>query len=124
VHEPAPRRSRSAALLELAVEHAMEQAMGLTAEPLHQGTPASSCGEQGADRRGLAGTLLVGGRSRTGAVLSGAALMAGSACLRFGFFEAGQDSARDPKYTVVPQRQRLERGEAVRHPGAETPAGR
>ena len=35
--------------------------------------------------------------------------MAGSACTRFGVFEAGQESARDPKYTVVPQRQRLDR---------------
>jgi hypothetical protein len=26
---------------------------------------------------------------------------------RFGIFEAGLASARDPKYTVVPQRQRL-----------------
>jgi hypothetical protein len=49
--------------------------------------------------------------------------MAGSACLRFGVFEAGQDSARDPMYTVVPQRERLERGEAVRHPGGNRPAG-
>ncbi|MCW2616830.1 MAG: Polysulfide reductase, NrfD, partial [Frankiales bacterium] len=38
---------------------------------------------------------------------SGAALLAGTACLRFGVFEAGQASARDPKYTVVPQRERL-----------------
>ena len=35
--------------------------------------------------------------------------MAGSACTRFGVFEAGQDSAKDPKYTVVPQRERLDR---------------
>jgi hypothetical protein len=46
-------------------------------------------------------------------VISGAALMAGSAYTRFGIFEAGQQSARDPKYTVVPQRQRLDRGEGT-----------
>jgi hypothetical protein len=34
--------------------------------------------------------------------------MAGSAFTRFGIFEAGQQSARDPKYTVVPQRDRLD----------------
>jgi hypothetical protein len=45
-------------------------------------------------------------------VLSGAALMAGSACLRFGVFEAGQASARDPRYTVVPQRERLDQRRA------------
>jgi hypothetical protein len=33
--------------------------------------------------------------------------MAGSACTRFGVFEAGQESAKDPKYTVVPQRERM-----------------
>jgi len=63
---------------------------------------------------GAVGSLLAG-RSRAVAVVSGAALMAGSACTRFGIFEAGQQSARDPKYTVVPQRERVDRGEAVRH---------
>jgi hypothetical protein len=38
--------------------------------------------------------------------LSGAALLAASALTRFGIFEAGMASARDPKYTIVPQRQR------------------
>ena len=64
-----------------------------------------------------AGSALAG-RSRTVAVLSGAALLAGSACTRFGVFEAGQESAKDPKYTVVPQRERVERGEAVRFEGS------
>ncbi|WNB86903.1 hypothetical protein [Cellulomonas sp. ATA003] len=57
---------------------------------------------------------MVAGRSRAVAVLSGVALLAGSVCTRFGVFEAGQESAKDPKYTVVPQRERLERGEPVR----------
>ena len=48
---------------------------------------------------------------------AGAALMAGSACLRFGVFDAGQASARDPRYTVVPQRERLAAGKQERHPG-------
>jgi hypothetical protein len=39
--------------------------------------------------------------------MSGAGLLAGSLCGRFSTFEAGQASARDPKYTVVPQRERL-----------------
>jgi len=63
---------------------------------------------------GAVGSLLAG-RSRAVAAVSGAALMAGSACTRFGIFEAGQESARDPRYTVVPQRERVDRGEAVRH---------
>jgi len=53
---------------------------------------------------GLAGALL-GRRSRALSALSGAALLAASALTRFGIFEAGMASARDPKYTIVPQRQ-------------------
>jgi hypothetical protein len=42
-----------------------------------------------------------------GAVLSGGLLAAGSLLTRFGVFEAGLHSAKDPKYTVIPQRERL-----------------
>jgi hypothetical protein len=48
--------------------------------------------------------LLLGHRSRPAAVVAGLALLAGSACTRFGVFAAGVASAEDPKYTVVPQR--------------------
>ncbi len=54
---------------------------------------------------GLAGALL-GRRSRALSALSGASLLAASALTRFGIFEAGMASARDPKYTIVPQRHR------------------
>ncbi len=53
----------------------------------------------------LAGAVL-GRRSRAVSALAGAALVAASAMTRFGIFEAGLASARDPKYTVVPQRRR------------------
>lgn len=63
---------------------------------------------------GVAGALL-GRRSRVASALSGAALVAASAATRWGIFHAGLASAEDPKYTVVPQRQRLrERGTASR----------
>ena len=55
---------------------------------------------------GLASTGLAG-KGRPAAALSGAALMVASALTRFGVFEAGRAGARDPKYTVGPQRQRL-----------------
>ncbi len=121
---PARRLAVGGALLELAVEHKMEQAMGLTAEPLHEGKPGRlMAASKALTLAGTAGTLLLGRRSRAGAALSGAALLAGSACLRFGVFEAGQESARDPKYTVVPQRERLARAAAERagQPPATTP---
>jgi formate-dependent nitrite reductase membrane component NrfD len=53
----------------------------------------------------LAGAVL-GRRSRAISALSGASLVAASAMTRFGIFEAGMASARDPKYTIVPQRRR------------------
>jgi hypothetical protein len=53
----------------------------------------------------LAGAVL-GGRSRLVSAVSGASLLAASAMTRFGIFEAGMASARDPKYTIVPQRRR------------------
>lgn len=52
------------------------------------------------------GTLLAG-RSRTLAVASGLALASASALTRFGFVEAGIESAKDPRYTVGPQKRRL-----------------
>ncbi len=112
---PARRLAVGGALLELAAERRMEQAMGITAEPLHEGTAGRLMRASTAlTVAGVVGTLAVGSRSRLGAALSGAALMGGSACLRFGVFEAGQHSARDPRYTVVPQRERVDRGQATR----------
>ncbi len=56
---------------------------------------------------GAVGAATVARRSRVGAVASGLALLAGSALQRFGVFHAGVASTKDPKYTVVPQRERL-----------------
>ena len=114
---PARRLAVGGALLELAVEHKMEQAMGITAEPLHDG-PAGRLmrSSKALTIAGALGTVLLGSRSRLGAAASGAALLAGSACLRLGVFEAGQASARDPRYTVVPQRERADARTASRTP--------
>jgi sugar (pentulose or hexulose) kinase len=68
---------------------------------------------------GAVGAAVLGGRSRLAAGISGAALLAASACTRFGVFEAGLASARDPKYTVVPQRERLKRQEEQRKDAKE-----
>ncbi|MCU1589361.1 MAG: nrfD [Frankiales bacterium] len=105
---PARRLAVGGALLELAAEHRMEQSMGLAAEPLRAGTPGRFMrASKALTAFGAVTAAVLGGRSRVAAGLAGAALMAGSACTRFGVFEAGQESARDPKYTVVPQRERL-----------------
>ncbi len=112
---PARRMAAGGAVVELLAERQMERSMGVTAEPLHAGRAGTLMkAAKVLTAAGAAGALL-GGRSRALSVLSGAALMAGSACTRFGVFEAGLESAKDPKYTVVPQRERLERGEPVRY---------
>ena len=54
---------------------------------------------------------------------SGLALLAASACTRFGVFHAGMASSKDPKYTVVPQRERLPEREGTRG-GQRRGAGR
>ena len=55
-------------------------------------------------------------RSRLAAVAGGLALLAGSALKRFGTFEAGVASTKDPKYVVVPQREGLGAADGERHP--------
>jgi Polysulphide reductase, NrfD len=105
---PARRLALGGAMLELAAEHRMERSMGLTAEPLHAGTAGRLLRTSKAlTVAGAAGSVLAG-RSRVAAMVSGLSLLSASACTRFGIFEAGQASARDPKYTVLPQRQRLD----------------
>ncbi|WP_435768393.1 NrfD/PsrC family molybdoenzyme membrane anchor subunit [Nocardioides sp. SYSU DS0651] len=112
---PVRRLAVGGAVLELAMEHRMERSMGVTAEPLHEGRAGRYLRAAKALTLTGATGALVAGRSRTVAALSGAALLAGSWCTRFAVFEAGQASARDPKYTVVPQRERLQREGPVRY---------
>jgi hypothetical protein len=57
-----------------------------------------------------AGLLALGRGRRPVAAAGGAMVMAAALCTRYAVFEAGMASARDPKYTVVPQRTRLEQG--------------
>ena len=61
---------------------------------------------------GAVGAVLVR-RNRLASAMSGAALLAASACTRFGIFAAGMDSARDLRYTVEPQRERLRQAAAA-----------
>jgi hypothetical protein len=62
-----------------------------------------------------------GRRGRVIAAVSGAALMAASAATRWGIFHAGVASARDPKYTVVPQRERLRQRAVAAAPDGTPP---
>jgi hypothetical protein len=112
---PARRLAVGGAVVEVLAEHRMERSMGITAEPLRTGPPGRLMrAARLLTLAGAAGTLLAG-RSRAVAIASGAALLAGSACTRFGVVRAGIASALDPRYTVVPQRERVSRGEPVRY---------
>ncbi len=104
---PARRAAVLGAALELAAGRLMRRRIGMIAESYERGRAGSLL--RAAEALALAGTAgaLVAGRSRALALLSGAAFMAGSACLRLGVFSAGVASTEDPRYTVVPQRNRL-----------------
>lgn len=108
---PARRLAAIGAAVDLAAEYRMEASMGIVSETLKEGTPGRLMkASKILTAAGAVMGLVLGRRSRVAAVASGAALVAGSACTKFGIFQAGQASAQDPKYTVIPQRERMERG--------------
>jgi hypothetical protein len=105
---PARRMAALGTLVELAAEHRMESRLGVSAETLQRGTAGKRLrAAKVLAVAGAIGATTGGGRSRLLAAASGAALLASSALTRFGLFEAGVASARDPRYTVEPQRERL-----------------
>lgn len=110
---PARRLALGGAIAELAVSEKMRASLGVAGEPLEQGRAGRLLTASRALTAGGAIGSLLSRRSRAVGVASGLALLAGSALTRFGIFEAGQASARDPRYTVVPQRERIERGESA-----------
>ncbi len=93
--------------MELAASERMTRRIGMVAEPYSEGRGGAYMkAAKALALLGAAGAAL-GRRSRVAAALSGAALLAASAATRWGIYHAGMASAGDPKYTVVPQRQRL-----------------
>ena len=111
VDEAAPARwfAICGATTELTASRLMENRLGLTADAYRTGRAHHL--RRGAElltAAGLVGALL-GRRNRAVAGAAGLALAAGSALQRFGVYAAGVASAKDPKYTVVPQRSRLAR---------------
>ncbi|MEU2306024.1 NrfD/PsrC family molybdoenzyme membrane anchor subunit [Streptomyces misionensis] len=106
---PARRTAVLGAALELGAFRLMKRRMGLTAEPFDQGRPRVLLRAAEALTAGGAALALLCARvpDRRLALAAGTALLTGSAALRFGVFQAGVASAEDPRYTVVPQRERL-----------------
>jgi len=101
---------------ELTAKSMMLQRLGDTAQPYQSGLPGKLMeAAEILTAAGLAGAVL-SGRNRAAAAASGAALVASSALTRFGIFLAGKASARDPAYTVGPQRQRLRQAQQAGQP--------
>jgi hypothetical protein len=110
---PAARLATVGAAAELTAEWLLDRRLGRAAEPYRTGASGALMRAGRILAAGGTAAALLGRRSRALSALSGAALLAGSAVTRFGVFEAGRASARDPRYTVGPQRERLsERDEA------------
>jgi hypothetical protein len=104
---PARRLAVGSVLVENVVFRLMEERLGMVGEPYSKGEAgkarkvAMACTLGGA---ALLGTL--GRRSRLAAAAGGALVLAGEAAVRWSVFKAGFQSARDPKYTIQPQRER------------------
>ena len=108
---PARAIAVTGAVIELGATAALERRVGPVARAYRTGRAGKVLrSARAATLAGAAGTLLAGRvrrRQRLVSLVSAALLNAGSAATRYGIFEAGMASARDPEYTVVPQRQRL-----------------
>jgi formate-dependent nitrite reductase membrane component NrfD len=126
---PAVRFAAGGAAVELTAKRLMMRRLGATAEPYHTGRAGRLLqAAEALTAAGAAGAVLAGAvpgrRRRPALALAGAALLAGSALTRFGVFEAGLASARDPKYTVDPQRARLRDRPAPPPPPPPPPAAK
>lgn len=116
---PARRMAVAGALLETLMSLRMERSGHLSTETLREGRGGTLMRLSKAFTIGGAVGLALGGhRSRTVSIVGGLAVAAGSALLRFGVFEAGKASTRDPKFVVVPQRERLNAAEEAKREAA------
>ena len=104
--EPARDLAVLGATVELIAKRQLLARLGDLAEPYETGTTGAILRVAEFLTAGALAGAVLGGRSRAVSALSGASLIAASAMTRFGIFEAGMASARDPKYTVVAQRRR------------------
>jgi hypothetical protein len=123
---PARRLALAGAALELGATKAMERRLGsLLTEPYQSGD-ASTLARAAKTLIAAGGGLLALSGRRKPAFAASTLLLGGSICSRLAVFKAGFESARNPKYTIVPQRERAQReGTSVTtHPAKPPTAGR
>jgi formate-dependent nitrite reductase membrane component NrfD len=106
---PARRLALAGVVAELGLMEAMQHRLGFVGEVYKQ----CAAGKLGRTSKVLtaAGAALLaarGRRSRGAAVAGSALVLAGELALRWSVFRAGFQSARDQRYTVIPQKQRKE----------------
>jgi formate-dependent nitrite reductase membrane component NrfD len=104
---PARRLAIGATVATLTLQEVMQRRLGFVGEVYKReeagalGRIAKLCSGAGAAVLALAGR-----RSRAAAVTGGALVLGGEFALRWSVFRAGFQSARDPRYVVIPQRER------------------
>ncbi|HEX6459489.1 MAG TPA: NrfD/PsrC family molybdoenzyme membrane anchor subunit [Thermoleophilaceae bacterium] len=109
---PARRLAVGGAVASVGAAFAMEKKLGEIGEPYSKGVSGKITRLAGG--LSVAGAALMatrGGRSRGVAIAASAVLTAGVLAERWAVFRAGFQSASDPKFTVGPQRARIDRGE-------------
>ncbi|SFB59016.1 Polysulphide reductase, NrfD [Amycolatopsis marina] len=113
---PARRLGVVGAAAELVASSRLEHGLGVVSETYRSGRAGTLLKASKALTIAGAALSVLGRRSRAVSALAGSAYLAAGLCTRFGVYSAGVVSTRDPKYVVVPQRERrarVARAEAV-----------
>jgi formate-dependent nitrite reductase membrane component NrfD len=104
---PARRLAVAGVAAELGVMEAMQRRLGFVGEVYKQGAAGKLARASKVLTATGAAVLATRGRRSRGAAAAGSALvLAGELALRWSVFRAGFQSARDPRYTVIPQNER------------------
>jgi len=113
--EPARNLALIGAAAELVARSRLTQRLGPGGQPYRSGVAGRLMEAAEVLIAGGLATMASGSRNAGVVKTTGVALVTASALTRFGIFHAGRESARDPKYTVEPQRNRRDqrRGGAV-----------
>ena len=111
---PARRLAVLGAAAEITSAQLLTRRIGIAAEPYESGTSGAMFRASEVATACALGIAFLGRRRRLANAIAGATLLAASATTRFAIFRAGRVSARDPKYTIVPQRERLAERQAAR----------
>jgi hypothetical protein len=106
---PARRTAVAGAAVELACMQLMEKRLGFVGEVYKKEAAGKLARISKVCTAAGAGILATRAKRSRAALVGGSALLlAGELALRWAVFRAGFQSARDPRYTVIPQRKRVD----------------